>query len=114
MHEVYMSSDEETMTSATLSTVAPGESRRDSATDTDMDSGSGDEVFRQFHAGIKSATDNISTCKSTYFFDGGKRFISVSKCANDKETDCFCKYAFVDVFNCVLLTSAAYFGKFEY
>jgi hypothetical protein len=79
MHEVYMSSDEETMTSATLSTVAPGESRRDSAIDTDMDSGSRDEVFRQFHDGIKSATDNISTCKSTYFFDGGKRFISVSK-----------------------------------
>ncbi|KAG2172655.1 hypothetical protein INT43_000002 [Umbelopsis isabellina] len=82
MQEVYMSSDEETMTSATLSTVAPGESRRDSATDTDMDSGSGDEVFRQFHAGIQSATDNISTCKSTYFFDGGKRFISLPTLGN--------------------------------
>src|ERR1700710_452623 len=78
MQEMYMSSDEETMTTATFSTVAPGEcQRRDLAGDSDMESR--EEIYRQFQQGMETATDNhVSTCKSTYFFDGGKRFISVS------------------------------------
>lgn len=79
MHEVYMSSDEETMTTATLSTVAACDYRRDSAVDPDMDGSLREETVRQFQYGMDNATDtHVSTCKSTYFFDGGKRFISVS------------------------------------
>ncbi|GAB5591812.1 hypothetical protein Unana1_06712 [Umbelopsis nana] len=79
MHEVYMSSDEETMT--TLSTVAGGEYRRDSAVDHDMDER--EDSYRQFLLAMEDATDtHVSTCKSTYFFDGGKRFISLPTLGN--------------------------------
>lgn len=71
-----MSSDEETMTSATFSTVAAGDSAN---LDHDMDGPLRDESYKQFQHAMESATDtHVSTCKSTYFFDGGKRFISVS------------------------------------
>jgi folate-dependent tRNA-U54 methylase TrmFO/GidA len=76
MQEVYMSSDEETMTTATFSTVAAGDSAN---LDHDMDSPLREESYKQFQHAMESATDtHVSTCKSTYFFDGGKRFISVS------------------------------------
>lgn len=71
-----MSSDEETMTSATFSTVAAGDSAN---LDHEMDSPLREESYKQFQHAMESATDtHVSTCKSTYFFDGGKRFISVS------------------------------------
>jgi hypothetical protein len=74
MQEVYMSSDEETTT--TFSTVAAGDSAN---MDHDLDSPLREESYKQFQHAMESATDtHVSTCKSTYFFDGGKRFISVS------------------------------------
>ncbi|KAI8579649.1 hypothetical protein K450DRAFT_240805 [Umbelopsis ramanniana AG] len=78
MQEMYMSSDEETTT--TFSTVAAGDSAN---MDHDMESPMREESYKQFQHAMESATDtHVSTCKSTYFFDGGKRFISLPTLGN--------------------------------